>query len=91
MTRDDVIKHAREAEGEEKGHGWWHFHIEDLERFAAIIQDAYSSDESLTIAYMDGYHRGQDALKLKLTKAVEQMPFGKDTAQSFALFIKDFK
>lgn len=37
MTRDDIIRMAREAEGEQRDHGWWAMHIEDLERFAALV------------------------------------------------------
>ena len=29
--------------------------------------------------------------KERLAQAIEQMPFGKDTAQSFAIFVKEFK
>ena len=29
--------------------------------------------------------------KERLAQAIEQMPFGKDTTQSFAIFVRDFK
>jgi len=37
MTKDEVIALARQAEGEEQQHGMWRMHVEDLERFAALV------------------------------------------------------
>lgn len=37
MTSDEVIALARQAEGEEQHHGMWRMHVEDLERFAALV------------------------------------------------------
>lgn len=37
MTRDDIIRMAHEAQGEALSHGMWSMHIEDLERFAALV------------------------------------------------------
>ena len=40
MTRDDIIRMAREAEGESNPHGMWRMHMEDLERFANLVAEA---------------------------------------------------
>lgn len=40
MTQYDIIRMAREAEGEQRPNGWWAMHIEDLERFAALVAAA---------------------------------------------------
>lgn len=37
MTRDDIIRMAREAGG---GTTWWPLHTDTLERFAAIVAEA---------------------------------------------------
>ena len=39
MDRDTVIALARKSEGEEQQHGMWRMHVEDLERFAALIEE----------------------------------------------------
>lgn len=40
MNRDDIIRMAIEAEGEGNPHGMWRMHLEDLERFAALVAAA---------------------------------------------------
>ena len=40
MNRDDIIRLAREAQGEALNHGMWSMHTEDLERFADLIAAA---------------------------------------------------
>lgn len=40
MDRDTIIRLAREAEGDEQHHGMWRMHVEDLERFAALVAAA---------------------------------------------------
>lgn len=40
MNRDDILRMAREAEGEEELHGMWSMHVEDLERFADLVAAA---------------------------------------------------
>ena len=37
MNREQIIALARQAEGEEQPHGMWRMHVEDLERFAALV------------------------------------------------------
>ena len=38
MTRDDIIRMAHEAQGEALSHKVVSMHVEDLERFAALIE-----------------------------------------------------
>ena len=37
MNKDTITRLARQAEGEEQQHGMWRMHVEDLERFAALV------------------------------------------------------
>lgn len=43
MERDTVIALARKSEGEEQQHGMWRMHVEDLERFAALVKEHLKS------------------------------------------------
>ena len=40
MNKDTITRLARQAEGEEQHHGMWRMHVEDLERFAALVAAA---------------------------------------------------
>ena len=46
MTRNDIIRMAHEAQGEALNHGMWSMHIEDLERFAALVAAAERNRET---------------------------------------------
>ena len=70
MDRDTVIALARKSEGEEQQHGMWRMHVEDLERFAALVA-AHERERILEMCkegWWDGegirYHLGkQDAIR----------------------------
>lgn len=64
-----------------------------IERFAKLIEHYVERDISdlLLIAHMKGFEEGKTLTRERLAKAIEAMPFGKDTVQSFAVFIRSYR
>ena len=54
MNKDTITRLARQAEGEEQHHGMWRMHVEDLERFAALVAAA-EREECAKMA--EAFHR----------------------------------
>lgn len=60
MNRDDIIRMAREAQGEALNYGMWSMHVEDLERFATLVAAAEREacakvcDEKVAAEYATG-------------------------------------
>jgi hypothetical protein len=63
MTKDEVIALARKAEGEEQQHGMWRMHVEDLERFAALVS-ALTAVTPAQIIHADAAAHEFDAIQL---------------------------
>ena len=45
----------------------------------------------LADAHSLALNQNHNDFKERLAQAIEQMPFGKDTTQSFAIFVREFK
>ena len=63
MTREDIIRMARECWPSDRRMWSVDADLPRLERFAALVAAAKETElmDSMTIAYMDGYEKGKDA------------------------------
>lgn len=69
MTRDEVIALAHKAEGEAVHHGFWMMHVEDLERFAALVV-AHEREECARMAEAFNRHGYDFTGDLELHEAI---------------------
>ncbi len=67
MTKDDIIRMAREAGG---GTTWWPLHTDTLERFANLVA-AHKAEVITAEAYRCGYEAGAVAEREKCAQIVD--------------------
>jgi hypothetical protein len=71
MTKDDIIRMAREAELE--WNGYWEFDMNRLERFANLIA-AHKAEVALAEAYRCGVEAGAAAEREAIAQMFEALP-----------------
>jgi hypothetical protein len=76
MTKDDIIRMAREA-GAERNSDFpdWSFEDEDLERFAALVAAHTLSniDPSKFMSYQEGYANGAEAANRRHCEVLREL------------------